>query len=93
VSGIADDGTWRVVYDTDSQLTVRGLLHASENIEESSIYFVRVPNGQRVKIQARFRNLDDLRLDDFCGRVVTIVGTYVKRDGATIVREVTSVRP
>jgi hypothetical protein len=34
-----------------------------------------------------------MRLDDYCGRVVTIVGTYSKRDGATIIREVSSVRP
>jgi hypothetical protein len=93
VSGVTDDGTWRVVYDTDFQLTVRGLLHASEMIEESSIYYVRLSSGERVKIQARFKNLDDLRLDDFCGRVVTLVGTYTKREGETVLRAVTSVRP
>ena len=76
-----------------TQLTVRGLLHASEKIEETSIYYIRLSNGERVKIQARFRNLDDMRFDEFCGRVVTVVGNYTKRDGTTIVREVTSVRP
>jgi len=93
VAGLTDDGTWRVAYDTDSRLTARGLLHASEKIEESGIYYVRLSNGERVKIQARFRNLDELRLDDFCGRVLTIVGTYSKRDGATVIREVSNIRP
>jgi hypothetical protein len=38
-------------------------------------------------------NLDEMRLDDFCGRVVTIVATCSKRDGTTIIRDVSSVRP
>src|SRR5262249_55878599 len=65
VVGVIDDGTWRVAYETDSRLTARGLLHASEKIEESTIYYIRLSNGERLKIQARFRNLDDIRLDDY----------------------------
>jgi hypothetical protein len=46
-----------------------------------------------IKVQARFRNLDDTRFDEFCGRVVTVVGTYTRGDGETIIRALTSVRP
>jgi hypothetical protein len=93
VPGLTDDGTWRMLHEADDRLTVRGLLHASEKIDESSIYYLRLSNGERVRIQARFRNLDDLRLDDFCGRVVTIVGTCTRRDGVRVIRQVTSIRP
>ena len=27
-----------------------------------------------------------LRFDEFCGRVVTVVGTYTRGDGETIIR-------
>jgi hypothetical protein len=67
--------------------------HASEKIEDSSIDDVRLSNSERLEIQARFRNLDDMHLDDFCGRVVTIVANDSKGDGATVIREVTDVRP
>jgi hypothetical protein len=88
---VADDGTWRVVYDTDKELTARGLLHASDKIEENNVYYIRLSNGERIKVQARFRDLDDTRFDEFCGRVVTVLGTYTKRGGETVINEVKSV--
>jgi hypothetical protein len=63
-------------------------LQSSEKIEEFNIYYIRLSNGGRIRVQARFANLDDTRFDEFCGRVVT----YTKRDGETIIREVTSIR-
>jgi hypothetical protein len=46
-----------------------------------------------IKVQARFGNLDDTRFDEFCGRVVTFVGTYTRGDGEIIIRALTSVHP
>jgi hypothetical protein len=46
-----------------------------------------------IKLQARFGNLDDTRFDEFCGRVVTVVGTFTRDDGETIIRALTSIRP
>jgi hypothetical protein len=74
-------------------LTVRGLLHASDKIDENNIYYIRLSNGGRIKVQARFRDLDDTRFDEFCGRVVTVVGTYSGRAGETVIHELTGVRP
>jgi hypothetical protein len=91
VAGVTDDGTWRIVYDSDTQLTVRGLLHASDKIDETNVYYIRLSDGSRLKVQARFRDLDDTRFDEFCERVVTVVGTYTKRGGETVIREVQSV--
>jgi hypothetical protein len=91
--GVTDDGTWNVAYDTDSQLTVRGLLQSSDKLDEANIYYIRLSNGGRIKVQARFANLDDARFDEFCGRVVTVVGTYTQRNGETVIQEVTGVRP
>jgi hypothetical protein len=93
VPGVTDDGTWRVVYDTDRQLTARGLLRASDKAEEINIYYLQLSNGEKIKVQARFGNLDDTRFDEFCGRVVTVGGTYTRGDGETIIRALTSVRP
>ncbi len=93
VAGVADDGTWRVISETDGTLTARGLLHASDKIDEANIYYIRLSNGERIRVQARFGNLDDLRLEDFCGRVVTVVGSSTRRNGAIVLDELTSVRP
>jgi hypothetical protein len=91
--GITDDGSWRIVSEKDGELTVRGLLHMSEKIDDNNVYYLRLSNGGRVRIQARFRDLDDTRLDDYCGRVVTVVGTSTSRNGETVLHELTSVRP
>ncbi|HEY2156883.1 MAG TPA: DUF1552 domain-containing protein [Isosphaeraceae bacterium] len=91
--GVADDGTWRVTYDTESRLTARGLVESSDKIEESNIYYIRLSDGGRIRVQARFGNLDAMRFDEFCGRVVTVVGTYTRRDGEAVIRELTSVHP
>src|SRR5206468_3453417 len=42
VPAVADDGTWRVAYDTDRELSARGLLQAGDKIEESSVYYIRL---------------------------------------------------
>jgi hypothetical protein len=92
-AGVRDDGTWRVVFDSATTLTVRGLLHASEDLDEANVYYLRLSDGGRVKVQARFKALDDTHFDEFCGRVVTVVGTYTTRDGEPVVTGLTSVRP
>ena len=74
-------------------MTVRGLLQPSEKIEETNVYYIRLSDGGRVKVQARFANLDDTRFDEFCGRVVTVVGTYTRRNGEIAIKSVTSVCP
>jgi hypothetical protein len=93
VRGITDDGTWRIVSETDGEMTVRGLVQASEKIEEANVYYIRLSNGGRIKVQARFTNLDDFRFDESCGRVVTVVGSSTRRNGETVIRALTSVRP
>jgi hypothetical protein len=93
VAGVTDDGTWRVISETGGELTARGLLHVSEKIEEANIYYILLSNGERIRVQARFSNLDDVRLEDFCGRVVTVVGSSTRRNGAIVLDELTSVRP
>jgi hypothetical protein len=92
-AAVADDGSWRIIERTDRTLTVRGLVESSDRIDEASVYYVRLSSGGRVRVQARFRNLDDLRFDEYSGRVVTIAGTYTQRDGEAVIREVTDVRP
>jgi hypothetical protein len=74
-------------------MTVRGLVRLSDTLDEPNIDSIHLSNGGRVKVQARLRDLDDTRFDEFCGRVVTVVGTYTVRDGQTGIRELTSVRP
>jgi hypothetical protein len=91
--GVIDDGTWQVVSRTDKELTARGLLEASDRIEEASIYYLRLSGGSRIRVQARFGNLDDLRFDEYRGRVVTVVGTYTATDGDMVIRVVKSVQP
>jgi hypothetical protein len=91
--GVIDDGTWRILEETDSQVTARGLLRSSEKIDEYNIYYLRLSNGRSVKVQARFANLDDIRFDEFCGRVVTVEGACTLRNGELVIRELTSVRP
>jgi hypothetical protein len=49
------------------------------------------PRERARAILARFAGR--LRFDEFCGRVATVVGTYTRRDGETVVRSVSSVRP
>lgn len=93
VPGVTDDGSWRVASDEGGVLTVRGLLQRSDRIEEASVYYLLLSHGARIKVQARFRDLDDTRFDEFCGRVVTVVGASAKREGETVIRELTSVRP
>jgi hypothetical protein len=92
-AGIADDGSWRVLSETAGELTVRGLVESSEKIDETNVYYIRLSGGGRVKVQARFANLDDNRFDEFCGRVATVVGRVSKRGGESVINEVTSVRP
>ncbi len=92
-AGVSDDGTWRVVSQTDSELTVRGLVQASDKIDEANVYYIRLSNGGRIKVQARFTSLDDTRFDEFCGRVATVVGSSAKRNGETVINALKSVRP
>jgi hypothetical protein len=91
--GVADDGGWRVIDDADGRMTVRGLVRPSGKIDEPNTYYIHLSNGGRVKVQARFRDLDDKRFDEFCGRVVTVVGSYTVRDGQYVIRELAGVRP
>jgi hypothetical protein len=73
-------------------LTVRGLLRQSDVLDEINIYYVQLSNGRRIKIQAPFGNLNNTRLDEFCGSVVTLVGNYTRRNEEAVVQEVTRVR-
>jgi hypothetical protein len=92
--GPADDGTWRVVYgEAESRLSARGLLLASTRLDEANVYYIQLSDRTRVKVQAKFSSLDDLRFEDFCGRVVTVVGRYTRSRQETVLREVTSVHP
>jgi hypothetical protein len=93
VAGVTDDGSWRVVAQTDRELTVRGLVQASEKIDEANVYYICLSDGGRVRVQARFANLDDNRFDEFCGRVVTVVGRYTKQETGVVINELTGVRP
>jgi hypothetical protein len=88
-----DDGTWRVLSQTDGTMTVRGLVQASEKIDEANVYYIRLSSGKSVKVQARFTSLDDTRFDEFSGRVATVVGATARRGGDTVINAVTSVRP
>ena len=92
-AGVTDDGSWRIILNTDGTMTVRGLVQASEKIDEANVYYIRLSNGGRVKVQARFTSLDDTRFDEFSGRVATVVGASARRGGETVINEVTSVRP
>jgi hypothetical protein len=92
--GVTDDGTWRVVSGTaGGELTVRGLVQVSEKADEPNVYYIRLSDGGRVKVQARFGNIDDTRFDEFCGRVATVVGSSTTRNGETVINALTSVRP
>jgi hypothetical protein len=91
-AGVADDGTWRVITEADGALTVRGLVQASDKIEEPNVYYVRLSGGGSIKVQARFASLDDTRFEEFCGRVATVVGPCTKRNGQTVISAVTSVK-
>jgi hypothetical protein len=93
LAGPTDDGSWRIISQTASAMTVRGLVQASEKIEEANVYYIRLSNGSAVKVQARFTSLDDTRFDEFSGRVATVVGSAARRGGETVINEVTSVRP
>jgi hypothetical protein len=93
LAAVADDGTWRVVSESGGTMTVRGLIEASTNIDEANVYYIRLSGGGQVKVQARFASLDDTRFDEFCGRVATVVGSCAKRNGESVINEVTGVRP
>jgi hypothetical protein len=93
IADVADDGTWRVVSETADALTVRGLVQASEKLDEANVYYIRLSSGGWIKVQARFASLDDTRFDEFSGRVATVVGSWTRKDGATVINAVTSVRP
>jgi hypothetical protein len=90
-TGVTVDGTWRIISEADGKLTVRGHVQLSEKIEEPNIYFIRLSNGGRVRVEARFSNLDDVRFDDFCGRVATGVGSCTRRNGDVVIKSVASV--
>jgi hypothetical protein len=92
-AGVTDDGSWRIIAQADGTMTVRGMVQASERVDEANIYYIRLSGGGRVKVQARFTSLDDTRFDEFCGRVATVVGATARRNGETVINEVTSVRP
>jgi hypothetical protein len=92
-AGVNDDGTWRIVSQTDGTMTVRGLVQASDKLDEANVYYIRLSNSKRVKVQARFTSLDDTRFDEFNGRVATVVGATARRGGEIVINEVTSVRP
>jgi hypothetical protein len=92
-AGSTDDGTWRIVAESGGALTVRGLVQPSEKADEENVYDIRLSDGGRVRVQARFSNLDDVRFDEFRGRVATVVGTGTRRDGQFVLTELTSVRP
>ncbi len=74
-------------------MTVRGLVQASEKIDEANVYYIRLSSGKAVKVQARFTSLDDTRFDEFSGRVATVAGSFARRGGEIVINEVTSVRP
>jgi hypothetical protein len=92
-AGVTDDGSWRIESESNGTMTVRGLVQASNKIDEPNIYYIHLSGGGRVKVQARFTSLDDTRFDEFCGRVATVVGSTARRGGQTVINEVTSVRP
>jgi hypothetical protein len=68
-------------------------VQASEVVGEENIYYIRLSDGGRIRVQARFANLDDVRFDEFCGRVGTVVGAYTRRDGEFVLNRVTVIRP
>jgi Protein of unknown function (DUF1552) len=90
-AGVIDDGNWGVIAEADGKLTVRGQIQLSEKLEEPNVYFIRLSNGGRVRVEARFSNLDDVRFDDFRGRVATVVGPCIRRNGEVVIKSVTSV--
>jgi hypothetical protein len=56
-------------------------------------HLITLSISARLQEQGLNADPEPARLDDFCGRVVTIVGTYTRRVGATVIREVIGVRP
>ena len=89
-----DDGSWRIISQTDSTTTVRGSgAGEREASVEANVYDIRLSSGKAVKVQAWFTSLDDTRFDEFSGRVATVVGATARRGGETVINAVTSVRP
>jgi len=88
--GNRDDGSW-VVETHAGSLTARGLMLRSEDIDDVSVYFIKLSDGRDVKVKVPFGPGNRFQLDNWVGSVVDVAGTFELRDGKIVVTALTRV--
>ena len=90
--GIKDDGSW-VVREINGKLEVKGLLRPTTDLEKTNVYFVRLSNGADVKIDAPFKDLNRIRIDNYVGRVAKFTGAFLSTGGEKVMTNVDAIKP
>jgi hypothetical protein len=84
-----DDGSWKVLEDSGKKIRAKGLLTVSDDINDTTVYYLRLSNKQSLEIRIPFLAAHKIELDSNVGRVITIDGSYSTKQGRQIIDRLT----
>ncbi|PHS17461.1 MAG: hypothetical protein COA78_03185 [Blastopirellula sp.] len=85
----ADDGSWLITKDDGKDLTAKGLLTVSDDINDTNVYYLQLSDKTKLEIRLPFLVVHKNLLDTNVGRVIKLDGTYTIKEGRKVISNLT----